>query len=315
MAATITAETMVVNENRMEEPISKLGQLPEVVYHYTSMDVVLKIIATKELWATNVRYLNDVSEFQFFLETAQRRLPEIIPDMNHVDLAAFAKQASQNLGCVPDFLRVPFVTSFSLYDDSLTHWRSYCPAGNGVSIGFRTGSLLDAYVQKVSLPGTIVPKPVFGEVYYPDPKNTETVDSVIREVYSAAQDDVRTRDWPLLDAFLRRLMSIASFIKHPSFENEHEYRLTVAAIQWRPDLLCFRPNPSTLVPYVKVNIPRFSSAPRKIGESENTWNAIASITIGPTPNMALSSDSLSAFCWTKGIDPEIRRSRVPYREW
>jgi len=199
--------------------MSRAGQLQEIVYHYTSMDVVLKIIANKELWATNVRYMNDVSEFQFFLEIAQRRLPEVIPDIIPMDLVAFAKQASQKLGSVPDFLNVPFVSSFSLHDDSLTHWRSYCPTGNGVSIGFRTGSLHDAYVKKLSLAGTIVPKPVFGEVYYPDPRNTETVDSLIRDAYKAAQHDALSRDWSLLDIFVPKLISVASFIKHPSFEN------------------------------------------------------------------------------------------------
>ena len=44
--------------------------IPRVVYHYTSMDAMLGIVEGC-IWATNIRYLNDVSEYDHFLEACQ----------------------------------------------------------------------------------------------------------------------------------------------------------------------------------------------------------------------------------------------------
>jgi hypothetical protein len=35
---------------------------PEVVYHYTSMDTMIKIVESATIWATSISYLNDDSE-------------------------------------------------------------------------------------------------------------------------------------------------------------------------------------------------------------------------------------------------------------
>src|SRR5947209_4913359 len=38
------------------------GVLPDVVYHYTSLEVALKIVESFELWCVNVAFSNDPSE-------------------------------------------------------------------------------------------------------------------------------------------------------------------------------------------------------------------------------------------------------------
>ena len=35
---------------------------PKILYHYTTMDGLKGIIASKSLWATKIQYLNDASE-------------------------------------------------------------------------------------------------------------------------------------------------------------------------------------------------------------------------------------------------------------
>jgi hypothetical protein len=51
--------------------------LPEVVYHYTSMDTLLKIVATGHIWATNINYLNDVLERRHCLARVKARLRSV----------------------------------------------------------------------------------------------------------------------------------------------------------------------------------------------------------------------------------------------
>jgi hypothetical protein len=35
---------------------------PEVVYHYTTMETMKKIVDSESIWATSLNYLNDASE-------------------------------------------------------------------------------------------------------------------------------------------------------------------------------------------------------------------------------------------------------------
>jgi hypothetical protein len=141
------------------------------------------------------------------------------------------------------------------------------------------------------MPGVVVPVPQFGLVYYVDPRNNEFIDSIIEDYYGRAKSNHERRLPPsdsLRDEFGRLIISAASFIKDNSFENEREYRLIVDSIFWRRDLLKFRTSRSSLIPYAPLQIPRSPSASRKIGEPDGLWNAIANITVGPTPNISLS---------------------------
>ena len=54
-----------------------LRQLPAFIYHYTRREGLLGIIEKQVLWATNIRYLNDSSEFTAAIEVAESVLDEI----------------------------------------------------------------------------------------------------------------------------------------------------------------------------------------------------------------------------------------------
>jgi Protein of unknown function (DUF2971) len=261
-----------------------------------------------------------VSENQVFLEAAERRITECIPEIGPLYLRYSMEQSV--LDSLPSFLQLPFVTSFSREDDSLTHWRSYCSAGNGVSIGFRTANLLvaEAKGRVAPHPGQIVPEPRLGEIFYIDPNNLEIVDAVINLVHQEASDFIAEHNQPpeiMARELTWRLKAAAAFFKDHSFMNEREFRLRVDGAGWRPDILRFRTARTTLVPYIPLTIPIAPSGSFKGGEPEpwQAWNAIASITVGPTPNMSLSLEAVLAICQVYGICPTVKPSRVPYRDW
>jgi hypothetical protein len=111
---------------------------PDVVYHYTSADTLLKIVRSKVIWATNLLYLNDVKESDHCIAMLRKRLPHFLEESKPDD----AKSLENAFGTITTGRwGVPYVSSFSQHRDSLPQWRSYCPAGNGVSIGFRTRAL------------------------------------------------------------------------------------------------------------------------------------------------------------------------------
>ena len=68
---------------------------PEVVYHYTTMDTMIKIVSSNSIWATSINYLNDVSERDHFRCLIRDRIPTYIE--NH-DLE------TQKSGMLNDFL-------------------------------------------------------------------------------------------------------------------------------------------------------------------------------------------------------------------
>jgi hypothetical protein len=48
----------------MRPNLSLLGVIgrPEIVYHYTSLAAMMKILKTQKIWASDIGYLNDSSE-------------------------------------------------------------------------------------------------------------------------------------------------------------------------------------------------------------------------------------------------------------
>ena len=52
----------------LEQPI------PEFLYHYTSQDGLLGIIESRSLWATNISYMNDATEFGLSVRLIRDRL-------------------------------------------------------------------------------------------------------------------------------------------------------------------------------------------------------------------------------------------------
>jgi hypothetical protein len=57
---------------------SEAIDVPEVVHHYTSMETFLKIVQSKQLWATSVAYLNDTSEQDHFFKRALARVDDVL---------------------------------------------------------------------------------------------------------------------------------------------------------------------------------------------------------------------------------------------
>ena len=124
-------------------PMAEPEQVPDIVYHYTSIDTMMKIVASESIWATSVCYLNDTSEQSHFLNLVRSRIP-------HIKFATSEeREAAESFLNVQEggFANRPFIASFSAEADSLPQWRSYCNAGNGVAIGFSSNCLRRAAIK------------------------------------------------------------------------------------------------------------------------------------------------------------------------
>ncbi len=221
-----------------------------------------KIVESRKIWATSIGYLIDSSEEDHFLELVRHRLPELLTKY----------QLSKD---VLEFLNSPyghveitlFVASFSTERNSLPQWRSYCPNGNGVAIGFRANWLKQATFSVKPIRTTENPKSEnaeFRKVKYMGPSSPESdIDSEIAEIAGAANQAVKelhsgarlpTKRFRggLFAGFARMR---ASTRKHESFRAEAEYRLLAHTFFEVSDLK-FRPSRSTLVPFIEYRYRR-----------------------------------------------------------
>lgn len=101
------------------------------VYHYTSMEKLLKILDTQELWASEIRYLNDTTELGLALERALKELENRAARYEQGHEKTFleagfryVQEAVINFGKHMLEANV-FVISFSEDPDSLSQWRAY----------------------------------------------------------------------------------------------------------------------------------------------------------------------------------------------
>jgi hypothetical protein len=307
---------------------------PVVVYHYASIGTMMTIVENAEVWATSISYLNDVSERDHYLQlirdrTSFYRQTHTLPDESIFEDLLDADNPD-DLG----FLTRPFVASFSQEDDSLPQWRSYCPQGNGVAVGFSVDCLKRSFLNKRPVDPnkkamlTVKQRLSFHRVDYSDASNVQSLDDDITKTISESlqsadgdripEEDNRYSHAPSL--YFKVIMEgHASFKKHPSFSAEREYRLLVDPIYWEDDYLAFRPTRSTLVPYLRVTIPRMRSdyvSPRKpFAFPVTRSHFIDRVVIGPTTNKNLSLDAVSSFFRKHNMNVDVASSKVPYRDW
>jgi hypothetical protein len=300
---------------------------PEVVYHYTTVDTMTKIVTSRKIWATSISYLNDSSEGEHFLRMVRQRLPDLIAQYQ------LQQTVLSKLDGRAQLEERPFIASFSAEGDSLPQWRSYCPQGNGVAIGFRVGCLSRAkrVLEAADHPAGVQFKSV---EYMADDTPNFFLDGCIANIMKEADDDfaiaqkffgaknLLTRE----DLFAMSAESEACRRKHVSFSAEHEYRLIVTRPYTSAKYLEFRPVRSTLIPYMELSIPDMS--PLKMDDEEAELNGefgiggdyskldfVAKIIVGPTTNMELSIQAVEAFFRKLNLDVRVAPSNCPFRDW
>lgn len=303
---------------------------PEVVYHYTSMDAMMKIVETASIWATSISYLNDTSEREHYLDLVRERIAVYRQTHSLEDERIFDDFVNgSDLG----FDDRPFVASFSQEDDSLPQWRSYCAQGNGVALGFRVDCLKRAFLQEDGPPMVLAsfkPRLSFRKIDYLDASEIQSLDNEINaaigESFRNAEEDRDRPPNPYFNIstppsvyFKTIIEGVASFKKHPSFINEREYRILVDSIFWQINRLEFRTTRSMLVPFVSVKIPlrdsRHPDKPLVRPPGEGRWDFIDRVVLGPTANKKLSLDAVSAFFIKNRMHVEVVSSTIPYRDW
>lgn len=186
-----------------------------LLYHYATFPTLEAILASREMWISDYRALNDVTEVSFGRDVATRTFAGFGDSQAFRELLWNCLQASLN--------EAFYVTSFSLHGDCLNQWRAYGDGCKGVAIGFDVWGFLNLIAhdpQAISL----------SRVTYDNQKQVmlfQTVASLARQIYDL--DDRRSKhELVVLVRELQRVISeLLPLCKNPAFEDERECRLVV----------------------------------------------------------------------------------------
>ena len=290
--------------------------MASALYHYTGPEGLAGILSSRTIWATDLRYLNDSSEFTYAIELARDELTR----WPHGDIAyfpAFKEEVLQHLTQIEGYV---FVTSLSEESDLLSQWRGYCSPGPGFAVGISRD-----YIAKLSTTPVIA----FNQCVYAKDEQVKRIDNLIRQAVAALprgnvkppttanyknpeeyKAEVRAvlrgvhikRFSALVTAFINSLLDLAAVFKNPTFNEESEWRVVIRSSDAAS--VRHRAGKSFLIPYIPL--------PLDLTER----GAIREIVVGPSPHPQLSAASVRAYALnTLGYAPDITLSSVPYRFW
>lgn len=273
-----------------------------MIYHYTSVDTLLKILESQSLWASDLSKMNDPQEFIAGLEILRdlfsQRFPDSIDWLNHNQIVGSNNQQLL-LGC-----------SFSNELDDLSQWRAYGDDGCGVVIGidesiFRSHNTvtLPRFYREDEKPVSYVH--LFNVIY----SKQELVEKAL-DLFESVGDFTNDR----ADSFALSLgiSRLACSYKAGFYHSESEVRALIehskrSELYLEEDLkdiqlfdLKFRTSKYGLIPYCNL----------MLGSQENS--AIKQIVLGPKCNV--TSEELDFMLMATGYrDVCIDKSKGSYR--
>jgi hypothetical protein len=183
--------------------------IPEVLYHYCSVNSFYEIMMSQEIWLTNSRYFNDYGEVKHFEKLALKHLEK------KVNEGPFKKAFLEKFR--PTKLEY-YVLCFSEEPNCLSQWRGYADDGKGVNIGFK---ISETRARNIFEEGFDFKSPFYyGPVIY----DSEIANRFV-EHYVSQFDGIDSPNPPAVEIITYILSCLAIFYKEEHFSEEQEYRL------------------------------------------------------------------------------------------
>ena len=266
--ATASAEASLDLYTRPEED-------PPYLYRYTSPGGLIQIVQSCKMFATNIRYLNDFSEYIFTHDLFYGRLGQHIEDSDDPEVAAYLGHIRESVldGNVDSASALDgniYVVSFSANGDLLSQWRGYCPPDGGYSIGFSPADLRTAAEVKIGLfPGSwrlvkceydgegqfrLIDNAILNGVeafHHVESESSNAVSKHLRGEEKGVPPELADLKLDLNNAVGR----LAPVLKHQAFAEEEEWRLVSTTIIDGDSSIQFREGDTSVVPFVFFDLP------------------------------------------------------------
>ena len=275
----------------------------DLLYHYTSFSAFQKIIESKSIWATHVKYLNDSEEFSHAFSLAEKYIDEHLVNASQGD-TTLGRAIKSSFSSRPI---TACVASFSEESDALSQWRAYSHGGVGVCIGFRA-----TLFQKIIEAHQDSSERLMQCIYEEKEKRLE-IERLLREPIKTMHDGVwrssNDRMAQCVSDLVVPLILNAPRFKHEAFKSEKEWRFVRHAVEqasiglkatpWE-----FRANDSYLIPYTGVDL------------SEVEPLELTEVIVGPNPHSYDAVRSTEMCLASAGVKcGSVRSSNAPFRFW
>jgi hypothetical protein len=273
--------------------------MPELLFHYTSIESLLKILQGDgdkiTLRATHANFMNDPEEFEFANSIISKTLEEYEAD-NQI-----SEKKSENLfgkgGIFGSFAYLPgepFILSFSEHQDELSMWRAYGYNGNGVCIGLDM-EMLKAYSKEVI--NTSIVKCEYRQ---------DVIESHLKKYWRKEYNNFKIEQLEnghfrtgFSDSRLFFSMPKYGFsAKSPAYSSEAEWRLCTSEFR----SVQFKTRGNLIVPFI---------------EHKFVKSIIKRIVLGPSLNSAQVMKGLKFFLESSGFGESnviLDASRISYRQ-
>ena len=229
--------------------------IPGTLYHYTNHGGLIGILRGQKLWATNINYLNDLSEITLVFTLALKSLKtgkyRFKKKAKIPEVAEVLEELERDIG--EDI----YVCSLSDKEDDLSQWRGYSIGGIGYSIGF-DGKILENISNKQTMnskgPKILAPFELKKCLYSNEPSAESQIEYLILGIDQFINNNPRCNE-ATIKAFVRKEAgSIVTFLKHQKFAAEQEWRLaSIGKINENSDKLEFREGKSMMVPFFEFS--------------------------------------------------------------
>ncbi|MFA4830044.1 MAG: DUF2971 domain-containing protein [Thermodesulfovibrionales bacterium] len=316
---------------------------PPALHHYTSQKGLIGMIESRKMWASNIFYLNDATEYTYasdlILKILSCRLVAITgeehPRKRSLDLLSASgwhdnrKITDSGLSCYDrqcifiesimklledlkkDYEGAPiYILSFTGWEDDISQWRGYCPHGMGFCLEFETSSLIEQ-MKKFDL--AIV------RCLYKAEEQEQEIRNILAQSIDALKtafdnfDKPEDKEKAIKDVKFKAVLDFLRLmprLKDKAFKDENEWRFISAEKKFSTK---FREGTSMVVPYVEIPLAGADAAPTEIIEP---IKIIKRILVGPTPHKMLSKKSVESLLKINKMEGcKVELSNVPYRTW
>ncbi|MGE0419512.1 MAG: DUF2971 domain-containing protein, partial [Acetobacteraceae bacterium] len=260
--------------------------------HYTTHAGLIGIATNRNIWATNIRFLNDLEEVKSFLRQITAAIVARGWRTEDRELSEYFLHSVAGADI--------YVSSFTESGDLLSQWRGYGGGSRGYSVGFSGFDLATVAKQEHAL---------FGKCIYDHSTRQKIVDELLDDAQNQSTSD---RNFYLVSGILK----VAPFIKDRHFVEEKEWRLVHG---FKPEQVQFRAGHATIVPYGEVVLATCGQP------------FITTVRIGPSPTPSRAATAVDLLLRKTGSarkvtiensDPnyqawsfDIQHTSVPFCDW
>ncbi|EMJ97086.1 DUF2971 domain-containing protein [Leptospira alstonii] len=270
--------------------------------HYTNLQGAYGIIKSRCLWATNIYYLNDTSEYRYSLDALNMAIISIEKRYSTKRFKIF-KETLLNHFTYKNSIPPIHIISFSEKLDSLSQWRGYGELNNSYNLVFSANKLWPITKAECLILKVIYDKEI--QQYL-----LSNIISNAYEFFIKSQKRSQKNVAKFIEHLKFFLHLFLPIIKDPSFEEELEVRVIINKEHFENDdyfKMEHRLGKQYLIPYVL-----FPLSP----SGGKTLDSLDKIVVGPNayPELAVASMKTllqTSFDWASWI--KVEQSTVPFR--